>query len=224
MATKIRLKRIGRRNRPFYRLVVMDTRTRRDGAAIEELGWYDPIIADKEKNYSLNEERIMYWLGEGAQTSDITHHLLKRAGIAFRWHLMSQGMSEKNIEKEMQKWALNKEDAKKKLKSDPKKKATLEAETSEEKNADAPKAELAEDSGKKPEEPEAVAEEPATDEKPEEKHELKDETKEEPASDKKLKEESASKKDVTDKALDEKKSEKSEKENSEEAEKKGDKE
>jgi len=182
----------------------MDTRTRRDGAAIEELGWYDPIIADKEKNYSLNEERIMYWLGEGAQTSDITHHLLKRAGIAFRWHLMSQGMSEKNIEKEMQKWALNKEDAKKKLKSDPKKKATLEAETSEEKNADAPKAELAEDSGKKPEEPEAVAEEPA--------------------SDKKLKEESASKKDVTDKALDEKKSEKSEKENSEEAEKKGDKE
>ena len=46
MATKIRLKRIGRRNRPFYRLVVMDSRKRRDGAAIEELGWYNPIDAD----------------------------------------------------------------------------------------------------------------------------------------------------------------------------------
>ena len=51
MATKIRLKRIGRRNRPFYRVVVMDSRNKRDGAAIEELGWYNPI--DANKAYSL---------------------------------------------------------------------------------------------------------------------------------------------------------------------------
>ena len=47
MATKIRLKRIGRRNRPFYRLVIMDARNRRDGAAIEEVGWYNPIAKDE---------------------------------------------------------------------------------------------------------------------------------------------------------------------------------
>ncbi len=48
MATKIRLKRIGRRNRPFYRLIVIDSRKKRDGAAIEQVGWYNPI-ADENK-------------------------------------------------------------------------------------------------------------------------------------------------------------------------------
>ena len=56
MATKIRLKRIGRRNKPFYRVVVMDSRNRRDGAAIEELGWFNPIEADK--SYELKEDRF----------------------------------------------------------------------------------------------------------------------------------------------------------------------
>ena len=55
MSTKIRLKRIGRRNRPFYRVIVIDSRKRRDGAAIEELGWYNPIEADN--SYKLNEKR-----------------------------------------------------------------------------------------------------------------------------------------------------------------------
>ena len=53
MATKIRLKRLGRRNRPFFRIVVMDSRKRRDGAPIEELGWYDPIKRDGD-NYKLS--------------------------------------------------------------------------------------------------------------------------------------------------------------------------
>ena len=48
MATKIRLKRIGRRNRPFYRMVLIDSRKKRDGAAIEELGWYNPISDKKD--------------------------------------------------------------------------------------------------------------------------------------------------------------------------------
>ena len=62
MATKIRFKRIGRRNRPFYRLIVIDSRKRRDGAPIEQLGWYDPIKADKESNFSFNEDKIIDWL------------------------------------------------------------------------------------------------------------------------------------------------------------------
>ena len=108
MATKIRLKRIGRRNRPFYRVVVMDSRNRRDGAAIEELGWFNPIEADK--SYKLEEDRFLHWLKEGAQPSEAAHGLMKRSGLAHRWHLTQQGLDEKTIEKEMKKWALTREE------------------------------------------------------------------------------------------------------------------
>ena len=108
MATKIRLKRIGRRNRPFYRMVVMDSRSRRDGAAIEELGWYNPI--DLDHSFSLKEDRILYWLKEGAQTTDATHKLLKKAGVAHKWHLINQGLDNTQVEKEMQKWKLNQDE------------------------------------------------------------------------------------------------------------------
>ena len=112
MATKIRLKRIGRRNRPFYRMVAMDSRNRRDGAAIEELGWYNPI--DSNHSYDLKDERILHWLGEGAQPTDAAKKLLRRAGLSHRWHLMQQGMDGSDLEKEMKKWELNREDILKK--------------------------------------------------------------------------------------------------------------
>ncbi len=108
MATKIRLKRIGRRNRPFYRLVIMDARNRRDGAAIEEVGWYNPIA--KDEMYSLKEDRILHWLQEGAQPTDTAHDILRTAGLAHKWHLMKQGLDEAAVEKEMKKWALERED------------------------------------------------------------------------------------------------------------------
>ncbi|HIB79389.1 MAG TPA: 30S ribosomal protein S16, partial [Candidatus Marinimicrobia bacterium] len=127
MATKIRLKRIGRRNRPFYRVVVMDSRNRRDGAAIEELGWFNPIEADK--SYKLDEDRILHWLKEGAQPSEAAHGLMKRSGLAHRWHLTQQGLDEKTIEKEMKKWALTREET---LKNRAKK-ATKKSEKAEEK-------------------------------------------------------------------------------------------
>ena len=112
MATKIRLKRIGRRNRPFYRMVAMDSRNRRDGAAIEELGWYNPI--DSNHSYDLKDERILHWLGEGAQPTDAAKKLLRRAGLSHRWHLMQQGLDGSDLEKEMKKWELNREDVLKK--------------------------------------------------------------------------------------------------------------
>lgn len=107
MATKIRLKRIGRRNRPFYRMVVMDSRKRRDGAAIEELGWYNPINVGR--SCELNSERIIYWLGKGAQPTDTAHKLFKKMGIAYKWHLIKSGLDESSIDKEMKKWELDKE-------------------------------------------------------------------------------------------------------------------
>ena len=108
MATKIRLKRIGRRNRPFYRLIVIDSRKQRDGAAIEEVGWYNPI--DEGHSYDLKGDRILHWLSQGAVPTNAAHKLMRRAGIAHRWHLMQQGMDEAEIDIEMKKWELNRED------------------------------------------------------------------------------------------------------------------
>lgn len=67
---RIRLQRLGRRNRPFYRISVMDERVKRDGRLIEELGWYDPVSKDESKQLKLDDERAKYWLGQGAQPSD----------------------------------------------------------------------------------------------------------------------------------------------------------
>jgi small subunit ribosomal protein S16 len=62
----------------------MDTRSPRDGRAIEELGWYDPNSKDADKQLSLHRERIEYWLSVGAQPSDTVSDLLKRQGISVR--------------------------------------------------------------------------------------------------------------------------------------------
>ncbi len=81
MAVVLRLKRLGRRNRPFYRICVMDRQTRRDGRAIEELGHYDPVNPDKGKHFVLNVERAKHWLSVGAQPSDTVTTFLKESGI-----------------------------------------------------------------------------------------------------------------------------------------------
>ena len=81
MAVKIRLKRTGRRNRPFYRLTAMDVRKARDGRVIEELGLYDPLASDQAQQLRLKRDRIEYWLGVGAQPTETVRSLLKRSGI-----------------------------------------------------------------------------------------------------------------------------------------------
>ena len=108
----------------------MDSRSRRDGAAIEELGWYNPI--DVEHSFSLNDERIIHWLRDGAQTTDAAHKLLRRAGIAHKWHLIKQGLNDSQIEKEMQKWNLNHEEV---LKSRSNKKEKADAGPNKSENA-----------------------------------------------------------------------------------------
>ena len=76
----LRLKRMGRNHRPFYRLNAMDQRSPRDGRVIEELGWYDPIAAE-DKQLNLKVDRIDYWLSVGAQPSQTVKGLLKRLGV-----------------------------------------------------------------------------------------------------------------------------------------------
>lgn len=82
MALSMRLSRGGRKKRPFYRIVVADKRMARDGRYIERLGTYNPLLAnDDEKRVTLNEERIKYWLGEGAEVSPRVHLMLAKAGL-----------------------------------------------------------------------------------------------------------------------------------------------
>ncbi len=76
----LRLKRLGRRHRPFYRLNAMDKRAPRNGRVIEELGWFDPL-APEDKQISFKPDRIDYWLSVGAQPSRTVVTLLKRADI-----------------------------------------------------------------------------------------------------------------------------------------------
>ncbi len=73
---RIRMQRMGRRHRPFYRINAIDQRTRRDGRIIENLGWYDPIATDPDKQLSLKPERIKYWLSVGAQPSETMRDIL----------------------------------------------------------------------------------------------------------------------------------------------------
>ena len=81
LSVRIRLKRFGTKRRPFYRIVVMDSRSPRDGRTIEEVGFYHPIEIE-EKQIQVKEERVRDWLNKGAQPSDTVRKLLNN--INFR--------------------------------------------------------------------------------------------------------------------------------------------
>jgi len=79
---KIRLRRMGAKKRPFYRLVVADARSPRDGRFIEQLGFYDPLT--EPATIKIDEAKVVLWLNQGAQPSDAARTLLKREGILER--------------------------------------------------------------------------------------------------------------------------------------------
>jgi small subunit ribosomal protein S16 len=94
MAVTMRLKRLGRRNRPYYRVIVADSRSPRDGRFIDSLGQYDPL--QKPSAVALDEERVMKWLNEGVRMSDTVRTILKREGVLKRWkESMAGGIKEK---------------------------------------------------------------------------------------------------------------------------------
>lgn len=79
MATKIRLRRMGAKKAPFYRVIVADSRSPRDGRFIEEIGYYNPISTPTEIN--IDEEKALKWLATGAEPSETVKNLLKTTGI-----------------------------------------------------------------------------------------------------------------------------------------------
>ncbi|MCL6625820.1 30S ribosomal protein S16 [Alicyclobacillus shizuokensis] len=84
MAVKIRLKRMGAKKAPFYRVVVADSRSPRDGRFIEEIGYYNPLTHPAE--VKIDEEKALKWLGNGAQPSDRVRYLLSQAGVMKKFH------------------------------------------------------------------------------------------------------------------------------------------
>jgi len=79
MAVKIRMKRMGSNKQPFYRLVVADSRSPRDGRIIEQVGYYNPM--NEEKTLKVDEEKVLKWLSTGAQPTETVKRLLKSEGV-----------------------------------------------------------------------------------------------------------------------------------------------
>lgn len=101
MALKIRLTRMGSTHRPFYRLIVIDSRSRRDGRGISTLGYYNPLTQPAE--VKIEESAALDWLQKGAQPSDTAKSLLKKHGVWQRFQLLKQGKSPEEVEAEVAK-------------------------------------------------------------------------------------------------------------------------
>jgi small subunit ribosomal protein S16 len=89
LAVVIRLKRLGAKKRPTYRFVATDSRMPRDGRFIETLGYYNPI--EKPAKVKIDEERMVYWLNEGAQPSDTVKSLMQQVGFIKKYEMIKKG-------------------------------------------------------------------------------------------------------------------------------------
>ncbi|MFD3445475.1 30S ribosomal protein S16 [Microbacteriaceae bacterium 4G12] len=89
MAVKIRLKRMGAKKSPFYRVVVADSRSPRDGRFIEEIGYYNPVAQPAE--VKIDEAAALKWLQNGAKPSDTVRNLFSNQGILEKFHLSKSG-------------------------------------------------------------------------------------------------------------------------------------
>lgn len=104
MSVTIRLTRLGRKKTPFYRIVVADSRSPRDGRNIETIGTYDPLKSPRA--IQLEKERVQYWLDCGAQPSDTVRSLLKAKGILHERSLKRRKLDDSRVQEELQKWEL----------------------------------------------------------------------------------------------------------------------
>ena len=99
---------MGRRKRPFYRIVAIDSRTRRDGPEFERLGWFDPLKTDVA--VELKEDRVIHWLEQGAQLSEKVNTIFSSTGLQYKLHLMREGKSEEEIAAALIEWRLGQDE------------------------------------------------------------------------------------------------------------------
>jgi len=126
LAVKLRLRRMGKKKRPFYRIVAADSRAPRDGRFIELVGTYDPI--SKPMNVDLKEDRVMYWLQNGAQPTDTVKNLFQKKGVWLKWHLQKSGADEAKITAELGKFELIQKEKESRLEAKAEEKKRLKAE------------------------------------------------------------------------------------------------
>ncbi len=105
MAVKLRLLRMGRKKKPFYRIVAIDTKSRRDGRYLDKVGYYDPLT--KPATVNIDKEKVLGWLEKGATPSETVFNLLQKEGIALEWHLVRNKISDQAKNVEIQKWELS---------------------------------------------------------------------------------------------------------------------
>ncbi len=107
MAVKLRLRRMGKKRQPVYKVVAADERSPRDGRFIEALGLYNPKV--DPASVEINEERALYWLGVGAIPTDTVKNLLSREGILLKRELIKRGLTEEQVAAEVEKFRKEKE-------------------------------------------------------------------------------------------------------------------
>ena len=165
MAVKLRLRRMGKKKQPIYKIVAADSRSPRDGKFLEAVGLYNPLT--EPHIIDLKEDRIQYWLGVGAQPTDTVRSLLRQKGITLKNELKRKGLAEDKIEAELENWEKKKEEGAK-AKAEKKKKKEVAA---KEKAKEETKEEDAKEVDVRVEEPKS---EPVTDSSDEEKPKQED--------------------------------------------------
>lgn len=128
MAVKLRLRRMGKKRQPQYKVVAADVRSPRDGKYIEAIGSYNPKT--DPATIEILEDRALYWLDCGAQPTQTVKNILSKKGILLKKELIKEGLSEEAITAKLDEWGKNLESSleKKKAKAEQKKKEKAEAE------------------------------------------------------------------------------------------------
>ncbi|MGE5400860.1 MAG: 30S ribosomal protein S16 [Ignavibacteriales bacterium] len=103
MAVKLRLRRMGKKKQPIYKIVAADSRAPRDGKFLEAIGLYNPLT--NPATIDIKEERALYWLGVGAQPTDTVKNLLSKSGILLKRELTKQGFSEQDVNSKFEAWS-----------------------------------------------------------------------------------------------------------------------
>jgi small subunit ribosomal protein S16 len=107
LAVKLRLKRMGKKKQPIYKVVAADSRSPRDGKFIEAIGLYNPL--SDPATVDIIEERALYWLGVGAQPTDTVRGLLSKKGILLKKEMLKKGLPQEEIAKKLDEWTKNRE-------------------------------------------------------------------------------------------------------------------
>ena len=102
MAVKLRLRRMGKKKQPIYKVVAADSRAPRDGKFLESIGLYNPLT--NPHTLDINEERAMYWLNVGAQPTDTVKSLLSQKGIILKRELLRRGVTDDKMSAELENW------------------------------------------------------------------------------------------------------------------------